>query len=451
MQIQILHLTEGARQAKGLTVIIDVFRAFTVEAYLARNNAEKIIPVSSVDFALAYREQHPDAVLCGERKGIKVEGFDYGNSPSQIENVDFTGKTVIHTTSAGTQGIANAVDAEEIIGGSLVNARAIAEYIRQKNPETVSLVCMGLGGREKTDEDKLCASYIKSMIEGIPIRNVSLMISRLKYTDGAKFFDETRQEVFPERDFHLCTACNSFDFVLRLKKDPQTGLGYMERVDVTYEDVPVVPTQVKPGDMLSSFTVQQVVAFPREVKAGICYGDYICPEGPFDAALILGGNPMVLECRAAAAAKLYHEGKCKLFIPTGGVKWETEFGFLSECDTMSRYMIEMGVPDSAIIREANATTTRENMEQSRVLLTRDMALSEVKLAVVTSRYHVRRSLYLAKFYLPEAQLFGVGAEEPGDDPENFHKTPRLETAVTAECRFLLDCIQKGQAPDIRVL
>ena len=104
MDIRILHLVEGAKEAKGLTVIIDVFRAFTVETYLTRNNAAKIIPVSGVDFAFAYKEKHPDAILCGERKGIKIDGFDYGNSPSQIEHVDFTGKTVIHTTSAGTQG-----------------------------------------------------------------------------------------------------------------------------------------------------------------------------------------------------------------------------------------------------------------------------------------------------------------------------------------------------------
>lgn len=232
MEIQILHLIEGAKQAKGLTVIIDVFRAFTVETYLMKNNAAKIIPVSGVDFAFEYKKAHPDAVLCGERKGIMVEGFDYGNSPSQIEHVDFTGKTVIHTTSAGTQGIANAVDADEIIGGNLVAAKAIATYIRQKNPETVSLVCMGLAGGRMTDEDELAGEYIKSLIEGNPLPDLAQRIEKIKYTDGAKFFEEKRQSVFPERDFHLCTAVDSCDFVLRLTKDPETGLNCMEKVQV---------------------------------------------------------------------------------------------------------------------------------------------------------------------------------------------------------------------------
>ncbi len=233
MKIQILHLLEGAKKARGLTVIIDVFRAITVETYLMKNNAARIIPVSSIDFAFAYKQQHPDAVLCGERDGIIIEGFDYGNSPSQVEHVDFTGKTVIHTTSAGTQGIANAVNATEIIGGSLVSAKAIAEYIRRKNPEQVSLVCMGLAGERTTDEDELAAVYIKSLLEGDPLPDLQQRIENLKYTDGAKFFEKSRQAVFPEQDFHLCTAVNSCNFILRLEVDPQTGLAGMNRLDIS--------------------------------------------------------------------------------------------------------------------------------------------------------------------------------------------------------------------------
>ena len=230
MDIQILHLLEGAKQAKGLTVIIDVFRAFTVETYLMKNNAEKVIPVSSVDFAFAYKNTHPDAILCGERDGIKIEGFDYGNSPAQIEHVDFTGKTVIHTTSAGTQGIANAVNAQEILGGNLVAAKAIAAYIRKKNPEHVSLVCMGLAGERNTDEDQLAALYIKSLLEDKPFPDLKDRIEALKLTDGAKFFDEAQQSVFPRRDFELSTAVDTCNFVLRLTTDPNTGLHYMEKV-----------------------------------------------------------------------------------------------------------------------------------------------------------------------------------------------------------------------------
>ena len=232
MDVQILHLIEGAKQAKGLTVIIDVFRAFTVEAYLMRNHAKKIIPVGDVQTAFDYRAKHPDAILCGERKGIIIDGFDYGNSPSQVEHVDLTGKTVIHTTSAGTQGIVNASGADEIIGGSLVAAKAIARYIKAKNPQYVSLVCMGLAGKQQTDEDELCGLYIKSLLEDAPLQDLPQRIEELRYTDGAKFFDPAQQAVFPERDFHLSTQVDSCDFILRLTKDPESGLDCMERIDI---------------------------------------------------------------------------------------------------------------------------------------------------------------------------------------------------------------------------
>ena len=229
MNIQILQLLEGARAATGLAVIIDVFRAFTVETYLMERNARRIHPVGDVQTAFDYRAAHPDdTILCGERNGIMIEGFDFGNSPSQLETVDLTGKTVIHTTSAGTQGIAGAVNAREIITGSLVNAAAIAEYIRRQNPDTASLVCMGLHGQKETDEDTLCAEYIKSLLEENPI-DMTSRIEALKYTSGAKFFDQAQQDVFPEADFHICTQLDKFDFTLRLKTG-EDGLGYMEKV-----------------------------------------------------------------------------------------------------------------------------------------------------------------------------------------------------------------------------
>lgn len=217
MNIRILELIEGAKAARGLTVIIDVFRAMTVEAYVIANGASDLIPMGSLDAAYTYREAHPDTILIGEREGKKCPGFDFGNSPYGIKDYDFTGKTVVHTTSAGTQGIANAVHADEILTGSLVNASAIADYILASGAKEVSLVCMGLAGLEPTAEDTLCARYIKSLVEGTPIDLVA-GIEECKRTSGAKFFDPTMQEVFPEADFHLCVEANKFDFVMHVEQ-----------------------------------------------------------------------------------------------------------------------------------------------------------------------------------------------------------------------------------------
>ena len=230
MNIKILQLIEGAKQATGLTVIIDVFRAFTVEAYLVNNGVEKLIPVGDKQIAYDYKEKYKDCILIGERRGIMLEGFDYGNSPTQIEKIDFSGKTVVHTTSSGTQGIANAKNAKEILTGSLVNAKAIAEYIKMQNPEDVSLVCMGNGGESEAREDTLCAEYIKSLLEGKDL-NLNYEIENLKNIAGKRFFDSKLQDIFPERDFYLATELNKFNFVLKLEKDNE-GMNYIKRIDV---------------------------------------------------------------------------------------------------------------------------------------------------------------------------------------------------------------------------
>lgn len=228
MNIRILELIEGAQAAKGLTVIIDVFRAMTVEAYVIQNGAADLIPIGSIEEAYEYREKHPGALLMGERGGKKCEGFDFGNSPSQVKDFDFTGKTVVHTTSAGTQGIANAKGADEILTGAMVNAKAIAEYIKKSGAEDVSLVCMGLAGVKNTVEDRMCAEYIKALVEGTSF-NLAPWVEKCKTDDGKKFFDPEKQEVFPESDFHLSVEADRFDFVLRVVTGPD-GLMHTVRV-----------------------------------------------------------------------------------------------------------------------------------------------------------------------------------------------------------------------------
>ena len=229
MDIQILHMIEGAKKARGLIVVIDVFRAFSMEAYMFASGASKVIPIGDCDLAYHLKEENPEVILAGERHGKILPGFDTGNSPWELMDIDVKGKTVVHTTSAGTQGIANAVNADVILGGSLVNAKAIAEYIRKSGIETVSLVCMGLEALSETEEDTLCARYIKALLEGEYI-DMNSEIESLKTTSGAKFFDKNN-DVFPINDFAMCTDLDKFGFVLKLKKNPN-GIAYMEKIDV---------------------------------------------------------------------------------------------------------------------------------------------------------------------------------------------------------------------------
>ncbi len=237
--VNILHLIEGAKQAKGLTVIIDVFRAFSLECYLYGMGVKQIRPVGTIEEAFSLRQRIPNSILIGERHGKKCDGFDYGNSPSTVSKEDVAGKTIIHTTSAGTQGIVNAVCASEIITGSLVNAKAVAEYIIARQPQTVSLVCMGNEGVKPAPEDELCAEYIKSLLEGREFSEMDQRVSSLKYHGGEHFFDKSRQDIFPEADFYMCVSCNKFPFVIRIEKDGTGFAAIREDVCGVLSDSPI--------------------------------------------------------------------------------------------------------------------------------------------------------------------------------------------------------------------
>lgn len=229
-EINILQLIDGAKAAEGLTVIIDVFRCFTFEAFALFCGASHVHPVGEIDKCLELKAKHPDFIIAGERDGITLPGFDTGNSPADlVMKYDLNGKTIVHSTSSGVQGIVNAKNATEIIGGSLVTAKAIAKYIKNKNPEKVSLVCMGWSCKRPTDEDTLCAEYIKSLLLGNEI-DISEKLTTFKDGCGKHFFDNKDKKSFPMPDFFMCLMPNVFDFVLKVSFNEELGIYEMKKV-----------------------------------------------------------------------------------------------------------------------------------------------------------------------------------------------------------------------------
>jgi 2-phosphosulfolactate phosphatase len=230
MKIEISEFIEGARQAKGLVVIIDVFRAFSVECYASDSGAVKIIATGEVSKAFELKKNYVQGVLAGERDEKKIRGFDFGNSPTEVLKADLTGKTLIHTTTAGTNGLMNAENAEAVVTGSFVNAEAVARYIRILGPDLVSLVAMGYRAKESAEEDLLCAEYIKSLMEGGK-NDFEKRISNLRFTSGRRFFQPENIDFSPPTDFFLCTMTNRFNFILRAVKRYDGNID-MERIDI---------------------------------------------------------------------------------------------------------------------------------------------------------------------------------------------------------------------------
>ena len=192
MEIEIVYSFQNANTAKGLAVIIDVFRAFSTACFVINNGAKMIISVDDIGLAYNLKKENPDYILMGERHDIVPDGFDFGNSPAEIEKVDFRGKTVIHTTTAGTQGIARAVNAKEIITGSFVNAQAVIDYIKSNKHKIVSLVCTDASTPK--NEDIMCAEYIKSHLEGNPLDFTKIKTHLTNHPCASRFLNNTETE-----------------------------------------------------------------------------------------------------------------------------------------------------------------------------------------------------------------------------------------------------------------
>lgn len=217
MDIDIVEFVEGTRKARGLTVIIDVFRAFSVACYAYDAGAARIIATGEVKDAFELKKKYRNSVLVGERDEKKIEGFDFGNSPTEIIKADLNGVTLIHTTTAGTNGLVNASQSSQLITGSFVNAAAIVRFIRSVNPEMVTLVAMGYRASVSAAEDLLCAQLIKSRLQN-DNSDYSDIIADLKNGSGNRFFKPENIDFSPPTDFFLCTMTDRFNFVLKAEK-----------------------------------------------------------------------------------------------------------------------------------------------------------------------------------------------------------------------------------------
>jgi len=215
MRIHIRHYAAGAAEATDFAVIIDVFRAFSMACYAFSRGAAKIIAAREVETARRLKQANPGCILIGERHARKLPGFDFGNSPTEIQDADLSDRLVIHTTHAGTRALTAADNAEPLITGSFVNCGAIVQHIKQTAPKEVSLVCSGFEGREPALEDILCAEHIRDRLRGETIKSFENIREELKTSDTARRFFNPEETSSPATDFDLCLALDRFPFVIR--------------------------------------------------------------------------------------------------------------------------------------------------------------------------------------------------------------------------------------------
>jgi 2-phosphosulfolactate phosphatase len=157
---ELFHRMPPRATAGGIAVVIDVLRASTTIATALAHGAAVVLPRRSIDEARATAAARAGALLGGERGGLKITGFDLGNSPAEYTADRLAGRPVVITTTNGTAALAACHDAAEVLVGAIVNRAAVAATARrlavERGCDAIHLVCAGTDGHV-TEEDVLAA------------------------------------------------------------------------------------------------------------------------------------------------------------------------------------------------------------------------------------------------------------------------------------------------------
>ncbi len=157
-------LADAEALAGGRVVVIDVLRATTTIIYALQAGAKTVIPCGEIDEArrIAAGFSPNEKILGGERGGLKIEGFDLGNSPEEYTPERVRGKTVVFTTTNGTQALLHAKRAKQILLGAFVNATEVVQHLFGQ--EAVHLLCAGTDG-QSSEDDILLAGMLAEKLQ----------------------------------------------------------------------------------------------------------------------------------------------------------------------------------------------------------------------------------------------------------------------------------------------
>lgn len=208
-------------------IVIDVLRATTVMITALSNGAKKIIPVEEVDEAKLLKKLNSDILLGGERNIIKIEEFEFDNSPLSYKKDIVENKIIAITTTNGTRALKKSIYAKKIFIGSFINAKVTAYYVIKEAVKNkinrIAIVCAGRKGRLAL-EDILCAGYFVDIIKDILITwqqnqykefNENLKLDDLSICafEFYKKFENNPLEIFK------CTSLYNILIELGLKED----------------------------------------------------------------------------------------------------------------------------------------------------------------------------------------------------------------------------------------
>ena len=172
----LFHRMPQGAVAGGIAIVIDVLRASTTIVTALAHGAAGVRPVLTVEAARALAAgfaslSGSSVLLGGERGGLRIDGFDLGNSPLEYSRARVAGRRIVITTTNGTAAVDACTDASEVLIGAIVNRAAAAARARElavaHGTSTIHLVCAGTDG-EVTEEDRLAAGAILDAAGRLP-------------------------------------------------------------------------------------------------------------------------------------------------------------------------------------------------------------------------------------------------------------------------------------------
>ncbi|MFI5339446.1 MAG: 2-phosphosulfolactate phosphatase [Candidatus Methylomirabilales bacterium] len=157
-------------------VVVDVLRATTSIVTAFQHGCRSVLPVVSLEEAQRARRRTPDAILAGEQGGLRIPGFDFGNSPREFTREAVGGRDVILTTSNGTKTLRAVGGGRRVAIGAFLNRSAVGDWMAAREADSL-VVCAGYGGGLSL-EDAVCAGAI--------VDRAASVATRLVLGDGAR-------------------------------------------------------------------------------------------------------------------------------------------------------------------------------------------------------------------------------------------------------------------------
>lgn len=178
-----------------IVVVIDILRASSTMVTAIEQGAKGIIPVADMDAAgrISQSLDSPQYLLCGEKNGKKIEGYDLGNSPLEYTSEVVGGKTIILNTTNGTKAVKRAAVAQQVMIGCFLNLNRVIEYLRSSDHDIV-LICAGWRGQLSL-EDLLCAGNIIYELSGGNLTEDAQDGVKIAFGLFEKFEDDIEQTV----------------------------------------------------------------------------------------------------------------------------------------------------------------------------------------------------------------------------------------------------------------